>query len=289
MSKILVTGARGLLGCEFRDILTDKEAFFADKSKCDITDLESITKCINNIPEGISAIINCAADRNAENMEDNPKSAELITVEGPKNLALIANKYQVPLIHFSSDYVFSGDKNCPYLETDKTKALNVYGEMKIKGEKAILELADTCIIFRTAWIFSSYGKDFVKTIINLGSRQSEINVIFDQVGSPTYGADLAKWVVQILPKIKKNTKEIYHLTNEGVCSWYDLAHQTKIEMQLKCKIIPIHTSEYKQKAQRPHYSVLDKIKFKKEFKIELRHYSEALHDCCLKIKDKNNE
>lgn len=284
MNNILVTGANGLLALELREKLQlhpEFHVYYASKEDCDITNMSNIHSYVKD--KKIDIILNCAANRNAEQMESDYNASKLITVEGPKNLAIIANELGATLVHFSSDYVFDGKKSTPYTEDDKTNGLSVYGKLKVEGENAVLKIANTVIVIRTAWIFSSYGQDFVKTIRRLAETRDEIKVIYDQVGSPSYAGDLAEYIIQMLPKIKKGTKEIYHLTNEGVCSWYDLAFYIVQLFKLSCKVIPIHTAEFPQKAQRPHYSVLDKSKVIRDFGLNIRHYSEGLWECIKKI------
>lgn len=203
---------------------------------------------------------------------------------GVKNLCAVANELDIPLIHFSSDYVFDGKKNTPYQETDKPNPLSIYGKQKVSSEEFLMKNLKTGLIIRTAWLFSSYGKDFVKTIYHLALQKDTLNVVFDQTGSPCYGEDLAKAVIEILPRIKNNTCEIYHYTNEGVCTWYDLAYFIVNEFSLKCIVRPVHSFEFSQKAPRPSYSVLDKTKIKQDFNVSIDHYSFALKRCIEKIK-----
>lgn len=282
MRHILVTGARGLLGSEFAERLQRTDNFFAGHADCDITDIQSIRKYVAG--KKIDYILNCAADRNTEAMQVRPEAARKICVDGPENLAVVAKEIGAVLIHFSSDYVFDGKKSSPYTETDKTNGLSVYGALKAEGEQKVLAQADTALVIRTAWLFSSYGGDFVKTIKKLAESKNEIKVVFDQVGSPCYAGDLADAVLKILPQIPPHHREIYHLTNEGVCSWYDLAYQIVKGFGLDCRVLPIHTEEFLQKAPRPAYSVLDKTKVKEQFGVFLRHYSEGLEACISKIK-----
>lgn len=282
MGKIWITGACGLVGSEFRSRLNAEEACFTDREDCDITNLDNILAYGNN--KDISVIINCAASRDAEYLEDNPESGLLINVQAPQNLAIAANKLGAALIHISSDYVFDGAKNTPYCEADAVSPLSVYGRQKVDGEKIVLDTADTAVILRTAWLFSSYGKDFVKTIDKLAQGRDEINVVYDQVGSPTYAADFAEAVLQMLPKIKTGSREIYNLTNEGVCSWYDLAAQIVDLFGHKCRVNPIESKDFSQRALRPKYSVLSKDKIKKDFGLQLRHYTAGLRDCVNLVK-----
>ena len=285
MGKIWVTGAYGLMGSEFRHCLSVQDAYFTDKEDCDITNLENVLAYSDN--KDISVIINCAASRDAEYLENNPENGLLINVRTPQNLAIAANKLGAKLIHVSSDYVFDGTKNTPYYETDTVSPLSVYGRQKVDGEKIVLDTANTAVILRTAWLYSSYGKDFVKTIDKLAQERNEINVIYDQVGSPTYAADFVDAVLKILPKIKAGSCEIYNLTNEGVCSWYDLAVQIVNLFAHKCRVNPIETKDFSQKAIRPKYSVLSKDKIKKDFGLQLRHYSAGLYDCVNLVKRKH--
>lgn len=269
------------MGCEFKERLGG-EAYLAGRAECDITDIESIRRYVAD--KKIDVIINCAADRNAEAMEDDYESARKISVDGPRNLAIAAKEIGAALIHFSSDYVFDGKKSTPYVESDEVNGLSVYGVLKAEGEQAVLKEAQTALVIRTAWLFSHYGQDFVKTIKKLAENREELKVIYDQVGSPCYAGDLAGYVLEIIPQIKAGTKEVYHLTNEGVCSWYDLAYQIVNGLGLNCRVLPIHTGEFPQKAPRPAYSVLDKTKIKNDYGINIRHYSEGLDECIQKVK-----
>ncbi|OUQ81551.1 dTDP-4-dehydrorhamnose reductase [Flavonifractor sp. An100] len=280
--QILITGSSGLLGQEFRRFLPEENAIFCSHSQLDITKIEDIRQFMEVNP--IKYIINCAANCNAEYLEEHPQDSYLINELAPHNLALVANEYGATLIHFSSDYVFNGKQSIPYIEIDQTSGLSVYGCSKERSEKDLLSICNSVVIFRTAWLFSEFGRDFVKTIKQLGSKQ-DLSVIFDQIGSPTYAGDLAKHVLDILPQIQQGTKEIYHLSNEGSCSWYDLAHQIVRGFDLNCKVTPIHTGEFPQKAKRPSYSVLDKSKVKSDFNLSIRHYSDALDECIWRIKN----
>ena len=283
--SILVTGGNGLLATEIRKI-APPDTIFCDISQMDITDIESIRHCLLQ-NKNVTAIINCAAGRDAELLEDNPVLAQKIAVDGPYNLALAANEIGATLIHISSDYVFDGTKNTPYVETDKTNGLSVYGRTKALGEDIVLKTANTGIILRTAWLLSTEGKkSFVNTIANIAKTRPEISVVFDQVGSPTVAADLAAMILTILPKIRPGTREIYHLTNEGVATWYDIACMIVAELGLACNVLPIRSSQYPTKAKRPSYSVLDKSKIKQDFNLKIRHYSLGLKECLKNLKNR---
>ena len=205
--------------------------------------------------------------------------AAKINIEGPANLAASG----VPLIHISTDYVFDGRSYTPYIETDSPRPKSVYGCTKFEGEKAVLNRAQTAVIIRTSWLYSEFGNNFVKTMRRLGKERHMLKVIFDQIGTPTYAADLAAAITQILPQMKAGHKGIYHFSNEGVCSWYDFA-KAIIEMSgLDCDIRPIESWEYPSKAARPPYSVLNKAKIKKDFGIRIRHWRDALQECIDKL------
>lgn len=278
---ILITGAKGLLGQEFVHRIPATEVLSPSKEELDITSWHSLQNYVRG--KKIDFIINCAADRYAEIIQEHPGQSRAVSIDGPRNLAEFARDNGAALIHFSTDYVFDGKSNIPYKEQDPTGPLSAYAQLKRLGEEAVLKAGGTVLVIRTAWLFSAYGKDFVKTIRSLAQKNKEIRVVFDQVGSPCYAGDLARWVVEMLPQIKSGTREIYHLTNEGVCSWYDLAYLTVKGFGLATQVVPIHTHEYPQKAIRPHYSVLDKSKIKRDFNLQLRHYSEGLNECIQQI------
>ncbi len=266
---LLVVGANGQLGSELKNILQDK-AVYVDKDELDITDENKVKNFLQ--ANSFECVINCAAYTAVDKAEDEPEIAKKINVTGVKNLA----KYAQTLVHISTDYVFDGKAYMPYKEDDQTNPQSVYGKTKLEGEILALENAKTAIIIRTAWLYSIYGNNFVKTMQKLGAQKEEINVIFDQVGTPTHAKDLANAIVQIIPQIKEGTKQIYHFSNEGVCSWYDFAKQIMCLSDLNCKVNPIETFEYPTKAVRPNYSVLNKAKIKKDFNIKIAHWTDAL-------------
>ena len=268
----LVVGANGQLGNELRLLLQNK-AEYVDKDKLDITDRQAVLEFVR--PEKYQAVINCAAYTAVDKAEDDKDLAYKINVDGPENLASTA----VPLIHISTDYVFDGQKYTPYTESDTPNPQSVYGRTKLAGEKAVLSTANTAIVIRTAWLYSEFGNNFVKTMRRLGAERESLNVVFDQVGTPTYAKDLAQAIVNILPRIKSNTREIYHFSNEGVCSWYDFAVEIMGQSALSCQINPIESFQYPTKATRPFYSVLNKGKIKSDFGLSIRHWSRALREC----------
>lgn len=269
--KFLITGCNGQLGTELKKLLPD--AICADVDTLDITDLAAVQKFVaDNV---VGTIINCAAYTAVDKAEDDKELAKKINEDGPRNLALSGAK----IIHISTDYVFDGHNYKPYQPEDETHPLSVYGVTKRAGELAVLENAKEAVIIRTAWLYSNYGNNFVKTMRRLGNEKSEINVVSDQIGSPTFAGDLAQAIVAILPQMNEQNKGIYHYTNEGVCSWYDFAYEVMSLSGLDCKVIPIPSSEYPTKAVRPFYSVLSKEKIKSTFKINIPHWKESLKKC----------
>jgi len=271
VNKILITGANGQLGIELSKLL--KGAVLTDVDSLDITDFSAVQNFVRD--HQISTIVNCAAYTNVDGAEDNPDLAYKINVTGPENLA----KTGCQLVHISTDYVFDGKSCKPYTPDDILCPLSVYGKTKLEGEKAVLQNALEAIVIRTAWLYSPYGKNFVKTMLKLGAEKDSISVVADQIGTPTYAGDLAAAIAKILPQIDTKTRGIYHFTNEGVCSWYDFAHEIMEEAGLKCKVCPIPSSAYPSKAVRPFYSVLDKAKIKHTFGIEIKHWKEGLKQC----------
>lgn len=272
----LVVGANGQLGNELRLLLKDK-AVYVDKDELDITDKDAVDTFVKN--GEFEAIINCAAYTAVDRAESDEQLAELINVIGPKNLAMTG----VPLIHISTDYVFDGTNCRPYVETDMPNPQTVYGRTKLAGEKAVFDNADTAIVIRTAWLYSTFGNNFVKTMRKLGAERDCLNVVFDQVGTPTYAGDLAKVIVEILPQMKSGMKEVYHFSNEGVCSWYDFALAVMAQSDLDCSVLPIESREYPTPAKRPHYSVLNKAKIKRDFGIKINNWAVSLAECVEKM------
>ena len=272
----LVVGSNGQLGNELK-LLLQNRAIYVDKDELDITDKQAVVAFVSG--KSFEAIINCAAYTAVDKAESDEALATLINVEGPRNLAATG----VPLIHISTDYVFDGTNSQPYSEDDKPNPQTVYGRTKLASEKAVLETAHTAIIIRTAWLYSTFGNNFVKTMRRLGAERNSLNVVFDQVGTPTYAADLAKAIVVILPQIKEGMKEVYHYSNEGVCSWYDFALAVMAQSDLDCQVLPIESKEYPTPAKRPHYSVLNKAKIKKDFGLKINNWAVSLAECVEKM------
>lgn len=268
---LLITGCNGQLGTELQKLLPN--ALFADVDILDITNLEAVKKFVAD--NQVDTIINCAAYTAVDKAEDDAELAQKINEEGPRNLALSGAK----IVHISTDYVFAGTNYKPYLPEDETNPVSVYGRTKRAGELAVLDNAKVAVIIRTAWLYSAHGNNFVKTMRRLGAERENLNVVADQIGSPTFAKDLAQAIVEILPQINENNKGIYHYTNEGVCSWYDFATEIMHLSGLSCKVSPIPSSAYPTKATRPFYSVLDKTSIKETFNITIPHWNEGLKRC----------
>lgn len=277
MANILVTGSNGQLGSELREIGFSAldEVFFTDVAELDITDYGAVERFVKE--HDIDTIINCAAYTAVDKAEDEPELAARINTEAVANLAKAAANADCMLIHISTDYVFDGTASSPYTEKDKPCPVSVYGKTKLAGEKAILTSGCFHIIIRTAWLYSSYGHNFVKTILRLADERPEINVVADQVGTPTYAADLAQAIVDIMASEERIEHEgIYHFSNEGICSWYDFATEIVRLGGKDCKVNPVTTAEYPTKTRRPAYSVLDKTKIKKILHVRVPEWKEAL-------------
>lgn len=267
----LITGSKGQLGTELAKLLP--EAILTDVADLDITDEQAVKNYVKE--HNVDTIINCAAYTAVDKAEDDADLAAKINIDGPRNLA----KSGAKVVHVSTDYVFDGTGYKPYQPEDEAHPISVYGKTKLVGENEVLKYADVAVIIRTAWLYSPYGNNFVKTMRRLGAERESLNVVADQIGTPTYAADLAQAIVQILPQMNKANKGVYHFTNEGVCSWYDFARKIMELSGLSCKVNPIPSSAYPTKATRPFYSVLDKNKIKETFNITIPHWEEGLKQC----------
>jgi len=284
--NILVTGSNGQLGTQFRELAVlhnNMEFTFTTREELDITKSEVIEDVLKS--RQIDCIINCASYTAVDKAETNIEEAMAINAQGAKNLALACAKTNVFLIHFSTDYVFDGENNNPYSEKDKTNPRTIYGKSKLEGEKEIITNIERALIIRTAWLYSSYGKNFVKTILEKGKEHSELRVVYDQIGAPTYTYDLANMVIEILPKAFKNIDktEIYNYSNEGVTSWYDIALAISDNCILPCEITPVLSEEFPTKAQRPKFSLLNKNKIKNDFNLKIPHWRHSLEACLKKF------
>ena len=287
MSNILVTGRSGQLGSELQDLtcLYPNETFiFTDKAELDICKHKVVEEFI--IKNNINAIINCAAYTAVDKAEEQFELANKINNLAIKNFAEIAKEYRIKLIHISTDYIFDGTSHKPYVESDTPNPKSIYGKTKLDAEIAIHEVnpANTVII-RTSWVYSSYGNNFVKTMLRLGKEKEELGVIFDQIGTPTYAGDLAKAILEILPKLNNDKVEIYHYSNEGVCSWYDFALAIFEYSENDIKLYPIETSQYPTAAKRPLYSILNTKKVVEKYKIQIPFWKDSLLICLKKINE----
>lgn len=277
--NILITGANGQLGREMRRVSVDSTDYylFTDIAELDITDIKSVRNLVNNYR--IQVIVNCAAYTNVDKAEDDEQVADLLNNHAVRNLAEAAKSVDAILIHISTDYIFKGDANIPYCEDQPANPLGVYGYTKYAGEQSLIATGCRYIIFRTAWLYSPFGKNFVKTMRQLTADKDSLTVVFDQVGSPTYAGDLAFLIHKVIEKRMFEHQGIYHFSNEGVCSWYDFAMEICEQSGNICDIKPCHSDEFQCKVKRPHYSVLDKTKVKSTFGITIPHWKQSLRKC----------
>ena len=281
--NILVTGSKGQVGSEIKELSSNSNHnfFFTSREELDITNEQNIKDFIEK--NDIKAIINCAAYTAVDKAEEDKINADLVNRKAVKKLAKISKEKSIKLIHISTDYVFDGTAFRPYCEEYQTNPNSVYGQTKLDGENEMIKInPHNSIIIRTSWVYSSFGNNFVKTMLRLGKEKDELGVIFDQVGTPTYARDLAKTILDILPNIKNDKTEIYNYSNKGVLSWYDFAKEIMRMAKLDCIINPIETKDYPTPAKRPHYSLLNKSKIKQEFHITIPYWKDSL-DECLKV------
>lgn len=284
--NILVTGANGQLGNEIRIVSrgSKDQYIFTDVAELDITDAAAVEKMVTD--NKVEVIINCAAYTNVDKAEDDYDLAELLNATAVKNLATAIKQNDGTLIHISTDYVFGGTKNnTPCGEDEPANPTGVYGVTKLHGEHAIEAVGCKHLIIRTAWLYSEFGKNFVKTMLNLTATKPSLNVVFDQIGSPTYAYDLAQAIFTIVENRKYEGKDgIYHYSNEGVCSWYDFTKMiAEYAGHTVCDIQPCHSNEFPSKVVRPSYSVLDKTKIKNTFGIRIPYWTDSLKTCMKNI------
>lgn len=286
MLNILVTGANGQLGNEIRLRATASRHnyLFTDVAELDITDPEAVRHCVT--ANRIDAIVNCAAYTNVDRAEEDEAAADRINRLAPAYLAAAAREAGATLVHISTDYVFQGDAHLPYDEEQPTEPLGVYGRTKLAGELAVKESGCNYLIFRTAWLYSRFGNNFVKTMLRLTAERDTLNVVFDQVGTPTHAGDLADAVCGILEAERHaGNQGVYHFSDEGVCSWYDFAVEiARLAGNDRCDIRPCHSSEFPSKVRRPAFSVLDKTKVKATFGIRIPHWRDSLATCIETLK-----
>ena len=277
--NILITGCNGQLGNEMQlleEVNPQHTYFNTDVAELDITDQQAIETFVNE--NQIDGIVNCAAYTAVDKAEDNERLCTLLNAEAPAYLAAAIGKRGGWMIQISTDYVFDGTQHTPYTEEADTCPNSVYGKTKLVGELNVQKFCEQAMIIRTAWLYSTFGNNFVKTMIRLGQEKPELGVIFDQIGTPTYAHDLA---VAIFAAINQGiVPGIYHFSNEGVISWYDFTKAIhRIAGITTCHVRPLHTSEYPTPAKRPHYSVLDKTKIKEVYHLEIPYWEESLEEC----------
>lgn len=284
MKNILVTGANGQLGNEMRllaELNKEYTYFFTDVAELDICDEQAVMNFVT--AHQIDIIVNCAAYTAVDKAEDNQELCDKLNHVAPGYLAKAIQTRGGYLVQVSTDYVFDGTAHVPYTEEQPTCPDSVYGTTKLAGEQEAMKYCANTMIIRTAWLYSTFGNNFVKTMLRLGREKDSLGVIFDQIGTPTYARDLA---VAIFAAIHKGIiPGIYHFSNEGVCSWYDFTQMIHHLADIKtCKLRPLHTEEYPTKAKRPHYSVLDKTKIKDIYGIEIPYWVDSLKECVMKLK-----
>ena len=284
--NILVTGANGQLGCEMRRLgaVSPNNYIFTDVAELDITNAVAVALFVKQY--SVDAIVNCAAYTNVDKAESDEATAELINATAVGNLAIAAKEVGATLFHVSTDYVFGHEGNTPRTEDMPTSPLGVYGRTKLHGEQAIEKSGCKALIFRTAWLYSEFGNNFLKTMMRLTAEREQLNVVFDQIGTPTYAGDLALAIFSIIEAgVYPGNEGIYHFSNEGACSWYDFAVEIAAAAgNTGCRINPCHSSEFPSPVSRPPYSVLDKTKIKNTFDIDIPHWRESMEYCIKRIK-----
>lgn len=285
--NILVTGANGQLGSHIRLLgeQSQHRYFFTDVEELDITRRDAVFNFV--LTNGISVIVNCAAYTNVEAAEDDEENADLINNTSVRYMADAMKVSGGTLIHFSTDYVFGGgDHNRPCSEDATLNPTGAYGRTKLRGEQAIEEMGCHFMVIRTGWLYSEYGKNFVKTMLRIFEEKASCKVVFDQVGTPTYAGDLARVVYDIVESEQyRNHDGFYHFSDEGVCSWYDFAKEIARQSGLtSCRIEPCHSDEFPSKVERPPYSVLDKTKIKRTFRIEIPYWTDSLGRCLANLR-----
>ncbi len=291
--SILVTGSSGQLAQSLALISFDYPEYnfhFANRDQLDFTDPVGVDNFLQQ--HHFDVVINCAAYTAVDKAEQEAELADMVNHQAVKTLAKYAKQTEAVLIHISTDYVFDGMHCHPYTEQDKTSPKSVYGATKLKGEQAIQAVSPSGLIIRTSWLYSDFGHNFVKTMLRLGRERSQLKVVFDQVGTPTYATDLAKAIMQIIkhhdgqwPHLEQ--VPVYHYSNEGVCSWYDFANAIFELADIDCQVDPIATKDYPTPAQRPSYSLLNKYNIKHDFKLQIPYWRDSLKTCINQLMEKH--
>lgn len=292
MKTILVTGANGQLGNEIRIVAQSSSDSYiftdinhidgVETTYLDITDLKAVRKIVTE--HQVNAIVNCAAYTNVDKAEEDVALCTLLNRQAPENLAIAMKEVDGLLVHISTDYVFGGDSyNTPYKEEQQGTPTGVYGYTKFLGEQAIQAVGCNHVIIRTAWLYSEFGKNFCKTMMNLTATKPQLKVVFDQVGTPTYALDLARAIAMVLERFDGSQTGIYHYSNEGVCSWFDFTKMiAEYSGKTECDVQPCHSDEFPSPVKRPSYSVLDKTKIKKVFGVKIPYWTDSLKQLYLK-------
>ena len=293
--RILVTGKNGQLGQSIHEIVNitnsgnqlSNEFIFVGREELDLSDKNNINNYFYNNGK-FDVIINCAAYTAVDRAEEEQALANQVNHLAVKQLATVANRQKAKLIYLSTDYVFDGESDKPYVEKDEANPINIYGKTKLAGEDSIQKIMPTdAIIIRTSWVYSEFGNNFVKTMLRLGRERDEISVVNDQIGSPTYATDLAEVILKIVNDKEFNKTEqqteIYHYSNEGEISWYEFAKEIFSLKKIECRVSPITTDQYKTLARRPECSLLDNKKIEKKFSIKLKHWKDSLSTCLNRV------
>ena len=295
MKTILVTGANGQLGNEIRIVAQSSSDSYiftdinhidgVETTYLDITDLKAVRKI--ETEHQVNAIVNCAAYTNVDKAEEDVALCTLLNRQAPENLAIAMKEVDGLLVHISTDYVFGGDSyNTPYKEEQQGTPTGVYGYTKFLGEQAIQAVGCNHVIIRTAWLYSEFGKNFCKTMMNLTATKPQLKVVFDQVGTPTYALDLARAIAMVLERFDGSQTGIYHYSNEGVCSWFDFTKMiAEYSGKTECDVQPCHSDEFPSPVKRPSYSVLDKTKIKKVFGVKIPYWTDSLKQCISNLKN----
>lgn len=279
--NILVTGANGQLGSELKDLALQYPSFhmvFTDKEELDVTDEEKVYKFLKK--NGINCLINCVGYTAVDQAEDHRDDAMLLNATAARYLAAATARVNALMVHVSTDYVFDGHGFRPYSEGDTANPKTIYGKTKLDGEIEVIFNARRAIIIRTSWLYSRYGQNFVKTVLSKAREEHKLRIVFDQIGTPTYAADLAGAILDMIPRVPDKVRgEVYNYSNEGVASWYDFAKAIVDMKDIDCEITPILSKEIQTKALRPHYSVLDKSRIKREYGLVVPHWRDSLERC----------
>ena len=295
MKTILVTGANGQLGNEIRIVAQSSSDSYiftdinhidgVETTYLDITDLKAVRKIVTE--HQVNAIVNCAAYAHVDKAEEDVALCTLLNRQAPENLAIAMKEVDGLLVHISTDYVFGGDSyNTPYKEEQQGTPTGVYGYTKFLGEQAIQAVGCNHVIIRTAWLYSEFGKNFCKTMMNLTATKPQLKVVFDQVGTPTYALDLARAIAMVLERFDGSQTGIYHYSNEGVCSWFDFTKMiAEYSGKTECDVQPCHSDEFPSPVKRPSYSVLDKTKIKKVFGVKIPYWTDSLKQCISNLKN----